>query len=350
MACPFLPVPSRVFTHDDMHALGKDRSAVFYDTALNYAQSLWLAGFPAKSLLLINRALSCKTPDVALDGYAKPYHAVAWILLNRASDRFIGNPRRHYQHLATRMVEPNKDLRVWRAWACWYLAKQLLDESEFPPDMVQVREELIVKPRRAEIAAQLRKLSPNDDLIAWESALSWAQEQTGQLHHAAPSSFGFHLVGDRDLDEVSRLAHVIWRVVYPGIISGAQINFMLEQRYSAAALRDDLVRGVHMALIHEGSDNIGFVAWEAMPDGIAFLHKLYLLPEWHGCGVGAHALRWVVEQASATGLSCLSLRVNRQNLKAIRAYLREGFVFEQDLCTEIGEGFVMDDHVMTKPL
>ncbi len=350
MPCPFLPLPSRVFTHDDMHALGKDRSAVFYHTALNYGQSLWLTGFPAKSLLLINRALSCKLLDVALDGDAKPYHAIAWILLNRPADRFIGNPRRHYQHLATRMVEPHKELRTWRAWACWYLAKQLLDEGEFPPDVVQVREELIVKPRRADIASNLVKLSPSDDLIAWQAALSWAQEQTGQLHRTEPTLVDFHLIGEEDLNEVWRLAQLIWHAVYPDIISVAQIDYMLKERYAPAVLLNDLARGVHMSLIREGPDNIGFIAWEALPDGVAFLHKLYVLPARHGCGVGAQALRWVAEQARTAGMTCVSLRVNRKNLKAIRAYLREGFLFEQDVCTEIGEGYVMDDHVMTRPL
>ncbi len=350
MPCPFLPLPSRVFTHDDMHALGKDRSAIFYHTALNYAQSLWLAGFPAKSLLLINRALSCKLPDVALDGDSKPYHAIAWILLNRPADRFMGNPRRHYQHLATRMVEPHKELRIWRAWSCWYLAKQLLHENEFPPDAVQVREELIVKPRRAEIAEHLTRLSPNDDVRAWVSALSWAQEQTGRVHRAATLPVTFHFIGAKDLDEVWRLAHLIWHAVYPGIISVAQIDYMLKERYAPAVLRNDLARGVHMALIRDGGNNIGFLAWEALPEGVAFLHKLYVLPAFHGCGVGAQALRWAGEQARAAGMSLIRLRVNRKNMPAIRAYLREGFLFEQDECTEIGGGYVMDDHVMVLTL
>src|SRR5947209_1546475 len=124
--CPFLPQPPRAITHEDMHALGADRGVRFYETVLGYAQSLWLDGFPAKALLLISRGLSCWLPDVSLVQPWAPYCAVAWILRNRPEGRFFGNPRWHYQHLATRMVEPNKQLRTWRAWACWYLAKQIL--------------------------------------------------------------------------------------------------------------------------------------------------------------------------------------------------------------------------------
>ncbi|MFZ4765597.1 MAG: hypothetical protein ACOYMN_11645, partial [Roseimicrobium sp.] len=125
--CPYLPAPERTYTADDVHALGRDRSERFYLTALHYAQTLWLQGFPAKALLQVNRALSCWLPDLALHPAASPtdlsaptlapYHAKAWMMRHRPEGRFIGNPRRHYQHLASRMVEPHKELRTWRAWA-----------------------------------------------------------------------------------------------------------------------------------------------------------------------------------------------------------------------------------------
>ncbi len=65
LPCPFLPRPDRVYNHEDLHALGADRGELFHDCALKYAQSLWLSGFPAKALLLINRALSCNLPAVS---------------------------------------------------------------------------------------------------------------------------------------------------------------------------------------------------------------------------------------------------------------------------------------------
>ncbi len=346
--CPFLLPQDRVFTHDDIHALGADRSKIFYDTALKYAQSLWLAGFPAKALLLINRALSCNFPDVQLNGDVKPYHAVAWILQRRPNGRFIGNPRRHFQHLATRMVDPHKELRTWRAWACWYLAKQLLNETEFAPDLEQVRKELLIKPRRTDIAHNLARLSPADDREAWESALAWA------VKHPVPSAGKIRIVpaGVADIEELSRLAHAIWPEVYPSIISTAQIDYMLGKSYSPQALKEDITtRGVQYALIREGSENIGYVAWEALAaTNCAFLHKLYLLPQRHGHGIGAQTLHWVEDAARAHGLSRINLRVNRLNSRAIRSYVRAGFHFESEVRTVIGEGFVMDDYLMTKPL
>jgi len=346
--CPFLPNPSREFTHEDIRSLGRDRGEHFYETSLNYAQALWLRGFPAKALLLVSRGLSCCLPGVSLNEASRPYHAKKWMLMNRPADGFIGNPRRHYQHLATRMVEPHKELRTWRAWACWYLARQVLSETEFPPDLKQVREELVIEPRRAEIADQLARLSPSDDCEAWEDALAWAVEppagRAGEIT-LSPADVA-------DIGEISRLAHDIWPAVYPSIISPAQIEYMLGRSYSALTLGKDIaVRGVQYALIREGSENIGFLAWEAVtPSDCAFLHKLYLLPRCHGQGIGAQSLRWVEDAARARGLSCIRLRVNRRNSLAIRAYVRAGFVFESEVCSDIGGGFVMDDFVMAKPV
>src|SRR3954465_7150636 len=109
--CPYLPEPDRRFTAEDIHALGKDRSGRFYSTAMGYAQTLWLDGFPAKALLQVNRAMACVLPELSLmprgramgdpgsgePGYCgAPYHAKAWIMHHRPANTFIGNPRRHY--------------------------------------------------------------------------------------------------------------------------------------------------------------------------------------------------------------------------------------------------------------
>ena len=351
LPCPFLPQPDHAFTHKDIHALENDRCEKFYRTALNYAQTLWLEGFPAKSLLLVNRALSCFLPVVCLNHEgAQPYHAKAWILINRPADRFIGNPRRHYQHLATRMVEPHKELRTWRAWACWYLARMLLPEDEFPHDAAQVREERIVKPRRFEIADKLRELSPNDDLVAWESAIEWAQPGSVRKFAGAISDATIRIIREDDAVTVQALAREIWPQVYPVIISMEQIEFMLADRYDLRTIQREITeRGAVYALIEAGAEAIGYISFEVVPnDSSLFLNKLYLKPEHHSRGLGAQALRWLVEEARKRNASIIRLRVNRNNHGAIRAYLRAGFSIERDIVTDIGGGFVMDDHVLVK--
>jgi len=346
--CPFLPVPDREYHASDITRFGNERSIAFYNVALHYAQTHWLTGFPAKALLLINRALSCYLPEVSLLVEEKPYHAVAWILKNRPEDRFIGNPRRHYQHLATRMVEPHKELRVWRAWACWYLAKAILPKLDYPSDTKQIREEGIVEPRKQDIAEKLKELSPSDDLAAWEAALAWAKP-TPPIQQAASH---VRLISVEELPMIRSLALDIWPKVYPGIISVAQIHYMLDEFYTLEVLRQEIVvRGVVYALLEQDREPIGYLSFEEVPnDQSMFLHKLYLKAELHDQGMGAKALQWLVLEGQRRHLTAIRLRVNKNNHRAIRSYLREGFRITHDLCSDSGNGYAMDDHVMCKAL
>lgn len=170
--CPFLPVPERKVTAIDTRRLGSDRGEVFYLTALNYAQSLWLERLPARALLLLNRAMGAglRKDATILVEHPVPYRAVAWILQHREDGEFIGNPRRHWQHLATRMSGPRPELRAWRAWACWALARRWM--PEMPADEKQISEEGTEEPTLDRIESEIRDRGWDAELEEWKMALS----------------------------------------------------------------------------------------------------------------------------------------------------------------------------------
>ncbi len=345
---PLLPEVSQPCEAQELLAHGKRRDAAFYETCHRRAQSLWRQGFPAQSILALNRALSCALPadDPVLRRLPLPYLPLAWMLVHRpAAEFFLGNPRRHWQHLATRMVPPHADLRTWRAWACWYLAKEALPEAEFPPDLQQIRQEGICEPRHSDIAQHLADLSPADDLARWQAALDWLRAELGQRSKTAVEH-RIRRIGPEELPVVEKLARQIWPAVYPGIISHAQIDYMLTVWYSPSAMAREMeLRGTWFALIEvSGHGPVGYVSVEPHAEGVCFINKLYLLPEWHGHGLGASALEWTRRAARQMGCTRLQLRVNKANAPAIRAYRRAGFVFVEDVCTDIGSGFVMDDY------
>ncbi|MGI8603792.1 MAG: hypothetical protein ACR2OZ_12460 [Verrucomicrobiales bacterium] len=169
--CPFLPVPPRLLSAASLRDVGEERGELFYHRALECAQSLWLQGLPAQSLLLINRALSAELGggEPLLSAWPLPYRAVAWVMRSRREEQFIGNPRRHYQHLATRMNAPRRELRRWRAWACWHLARMIF--PTFPADEKQLLEENVVEPGSEEIASQLHQLGLPGEVDLWRR--SW---------------------------------------------------------------------------------------------------------------------------------------------------------------------------------
>ena len=84
--------------------------------------------------------------------------------------------------------------------------------------------------------------------------------------------------------------------------------------------------------------------------GTAKLHKVYLLERYHGRGIGSAMLAQAEERARELGFRRLRLNVNKHNERAIRAYLRNGFVTVEAVKNPIGQGFFMDDFVMEKAL
>ncbi|MEN8774168.1 MAG: hypothetical protein ABF379_13700 [Akkermansiaceae bacterium] len=126
--------------------------SVFHQACLELSQSLWLQRKPAQAILQLNKA--SMVPD-----QPAPYPALVWYLAHRKNDLFIGNPIRHFQHLASRMSGNHANLRSWRAWACFHLAEIALPSPEFPRDQVQIDQERLRIPDFAEVA---KKLPPCD--------------------------------------------------------------------------------------------------------------------------------------------------------------------------------------------
>ena len=129
---------------DAPHDLGPDhtrqhrktRGGIFHQACLELSQSLWLQQKPAQAILQLNKA--AMVPD-----HPAPYPALVWFLIQRKDDLFIGNPVRHFQHLASRMSGDHADLRSWRAWACFHLAEKILQPKEFPRDHDQLKNEAL---------------------------------------------------------------------------------------------------------------------------------------------------------------------------------------------------------------
>lgn len=152
---------------------------------------------------------------------------------------------------------------------------------------------------------------------------------------------------EREFLAAADLAHTIWREHYAGIISSDQIEYMLEHFQSVAAIREADARGCEYYLVRVLGVNVGYVAIEPNnPQGKMFLSKIYLLKEYRGKGYARDVVNEVREMARALRLKSIWLTVARNNTSSVAAYERLGFTNTEDICKEIGGGFVMDDHVM----
>lgn len=157
---------------------------------------------------------------------------------------------------------------------------------------------------------------------------------------------------EEHLPALIELAGVIWRQHYPGIISHAQIDYMLDRMYSLATLRAELrYQGIQFWRLLVGAQFAGFASLGPQPDpSVMKLHKCYLRPALHGRGHGSRLIQHCERAARQRGARRLILAVNKRNTKAVTAYQRNGFVIGESVITDFGGGFVMDDYVMAKDL
>ena len=152
--CPFLPPSHRAIRPINISHIRKRGGQPAYLAALTCAQSLWLQGLPAQSILQLNHSMSHDFGSSELT-WPIPYQALVWILTHRYEENFLGNPVRHFQHLATRMSGRNKELRVARAWICFHLSENVLPRDEFPRDIQQIEQEQLVIPSAEETIHKL---------------------------------------------------------------------------------------------------------------------------------------------------------------------------------------------------
>lgn len=146
------------------------------------------------------------------------------------------------------------------------------------------------------------------------------------------------------------VAEKAWPPTYSEIIPAAQIPYMIERMYSPEAIRAAATAGTPYYLVLADGADAGVCSIDLRPatDGAAELHKIYLLPEWWGRGVGAWLLAELCRRAKEAGATRVWLRVNKRNVRAQKAYRAAGFLNVRALCTDIGGGFVMDDFIFER--
>lgn len=154
-----------------------------------------------------------------------------------------------------------------------------------------------------------------------------------------------------DIPVIQGIAHATWPVAYTGIITPAQIAYMLDLMYGTPALEEQFGPKEHRFLIAERDGKaIGFAGFEhGFKTGRSRLHKLYVRPEVKGSGVGHALLEAVLAEARKAGDNAIELNVNKHN-PAKAFYLRHGFTIERDEVLDIGSGHVMDDHVLVRSI
>jgi len=157
----------------------------------------------------------------------------------------------------------------------------------------------------------------------------------------------FTIASKEQLPIVRDLAYRIWPDTYGATHTSAALDYMLSKFYAVDALGQQMKNGHIFVLAEDNDIFVGFVAYELSSEDTSYtkIHKLYVLPQTQGKGIGKALVDYVKEEAIINKNEKLFLNVNKLN-KAKDFYHLYGFTITKDIVIDIGEGFVMDDYVM----
>lgn len=152
---------------------------------------------------------------------------------------------------------------------------------------------------------------------------------------------------EEDIPTIQEIAHLTWPATYLSIIGQQQIDYMLDKMYNRGELLQQLMDGYIFLIAEENEKNIGFASYSIIDHQKRTykLHKLYVLPDSHGKGVGKILINEVFNLVKAANGTALQLNVNKYN-KSSDFYLKAGFKIKEAVLLDIGHGYFMDDYVM----
>ncbi len=148
---------------------------------------------------------------------------------------------------------------------------------------------------------------------------------------------------------IEALARRIWMPHYIAIISAEQIAYMLDLFQSQSAILHDMAHGYTYDIAFCGDEPCGYCA--VRDDGDThFLSKLYVEDEYRGRGIARALVERAVRRAQSKRAACLKLVCNKRNTGSLAAYARLGFSVTGECVTQLGNGYVMDDYQLEKPV
>lgn len=152
---------------------------------------------------------------------------------------------------------------------------------------------------------------------------------------------------ENDIPTIQDLAEKTWWAGYGPILEKEQISYMLETIYSAKTMRKSILEcSQRFLLLLEDGVAHGFASYgDWQEERRAWkIHKLYVLPECQGRGLGKKLIDEILARAASAGIKRVVLNVNRNN-PAFHFYIRYGFSVLREEDIPIGR-FWMNDYVM----
>ena len=157
----------------------------------------------------------------------------------------------------------------------------------------------------------------------------------------------FRRATELDIPVIRKLAEKSWNSAYSTILSADQIEYMLAQMYSEVEINLQIQNpNYHYYIILDEAVEAGFMGFQFHYEKeTTKLHRIYLLEEFKGKGLGKKGLQFLKEKVAESSDARIILNVNKDN-PARNVYESQGFSIFHEEVFDIGKGFVMDDYFM----
>jgi len=151
----------------------------------------------------------------------------------------------------------------------------------------------------------------------------------------------------QDIPLIRELTNKIWPQTYAHILSEEQIAYMLGMMYSPEKLAEQINELNHQFILcYDDGQPMAFAGYSEIEKNGYKLHKIYVLPNQQGKGIGRYIIDYIANDIKAKGASALYLNVNRYNYSARSFYEKLGFTLYKEEDIDIGGGYFMNDYVL----
>jgi len=156
-------------------------------------------------------------------------------------------------------------------------------------------------------------------------------------------------ISQDEIELIRSLAYKIWPITFKEILSREQIAYMLNWMDSSEKLWEQMNSGHQFFVLELENKEVGFMGIEKNYQGLKTLriHKIYVLPEIQGKGIGKKMIDFAEKLAISYDCSAINLNVNRYN-NAVDFYKHIGFSIAKTEDIDIGNGYLMEDYLMEK--
>lgn len=155
---------------------------------------------------------------------------------------------------------------------------------------------------------------------------------------------------DQAIQDIAALAKEIWEQHFTPIIGADQVAYMVDKFQSYPALKAQTgEEGYEYYQLLADGKLAGYTGVHQEGDSL-FLSKLYIHKDYRGQHLATQALNFLKDLCRERGIRKIWLTCNKHNANTLAIYDHLGFRITDQQVADIGNGFVMDDYILTLEL